>query len=797
MSDSTFDFLQELDAELVQIGRSIEKIFYEDPHGVLIKSRLFAEHMSKTVAEYEDLHELKYLKQVDRVSQLDREGVFIKEVARSFDTIRTTGNRAAHSSAQGDLELALKIHKNLFKISVWFREVYGSHDFTVPSYSHPKIQKNEGIDSSKISELIESTLSKQLASILKSDKKQETNEESVEEDIHEDTKKQEKEISQLQEDKAVDDEEDDKESIEMDNLLNTSGKQLYGSSLLYELSKLKESSQEAVEGSDAFSSFKKYLHVDRPIQQDLIDTLMQTENKNDSQLIFLCGSVGDGKSHLIAYMNETFPDLMEKFTVHNDATESFDPQKNSLDTLAERLRNFSDDQIEKSNEKLILAINLGVLHNFLESDYVKESYTKLAAFIEKSKVFETDYVSDNFHESHFNLISFSDYHPYQLTKEGPQSDYFTRLLEKIVHPDTTNPFYVAYQRDLKEKVESPFMVNYRFLQSESVREKISQLLIQANVKHKYIISTRALLNFIHDILVPANIEEHLTSTSVIEDTQVLLPNILFSSMDRSSLLKVMSQLDPIHIRSGKIDQILIELNNSNDISKVFQKYLQLDGLEVWIDQLSDLGAFYELTIPTRQVLNASLIRFGYFLGSNLKKVYEDETYEKFMSYLYAYNVGIPAGLKDLYQETENAVFAWKGGPKHSSSYIYIDESLSAMNIAQYLELKPYTKNLIKRDEEIFNRFKNTIIVGFQDNNKTKHALLEIDYPLYETILKVLQGYRPNKKDKEDAIQFLEFVDKLMRIGKKEDELAVYDSSDDILFKLEYDEDFDEFSFKRE
>lgn len=785
MSQSLFDFLQELDPELVEIGRSIEKIFYDDPHGVLVKGRLFGERMTKKIAELEKLAHLNRYTQVERVNLLDREGIFTKEISQALDTIRTIGNRASHERIENDLELAIKIHKNLFKIAVWFREVYGDYEFTIPTYRSPVIMKNTEIDSEKISELIES----KLESMLQNQRKEKVN------NPVEDT------TLNIEEPEPASEPEADivhsEETMEVKDEVKYKGKKLHESYLLYELSKLKESSQEAVEGSEAFSSFKKYLHVDRPIQNDLLETLKKVESNDTSELIFLCGSVGDGKSHLLAYMNETHPDLMKEFKVHNDATESFDPQKNSLDTLAEVLNSFSDENIRNSKEKLILAINLGVLHNFLESNYAKEKYTKLKTFIYKSKVFETNYLSENYFDTHFNLISFSDYHPYQLTKDGPKSAYFDNLLEKIVQPDEINPFYLAFIHDERNNLNNAFMQNYRLLQKKVVREKVSHLLIEAIVQHKYIISTRTLLNFIHDIIVPANIEEYLVSTSVIEDTQVLLPNLLFNSIERSPLLKVMSQLDPINSRSEKIDEMLILLNNTNNIINLYKQYLELDGLDTWVEQLKDLGAFYELTKSTRHTLNATLIRMGYFLGKGIGDVFINPTFNRFMSYLYAYNRGIPAGLREIYQEMEDAVFTWKGQPRPNSSYIYQVESLDTMNIAQSLDLKRYVAHLIKRENEEFDRFKNTIVIGFQDSDKRDQALLEIDYPLYKTLLKVLKGYRPNKKDKEDAIQFIEFIEKLIQIGKRQNELVIHETAEDIMFKLEYDEDFEEFSFKRE
>ena len=39
----------------------------------------------------------------------------------------------------------------------------------------------------------------------------------------------------------------------------------------------------------------------------------------------MCGSVGDGKSHIISYFKNRYPNEMSHFTLHNDATESLEP----------------------------------------------------------------------------------------------------------------------------------------------------------------------------------------------------------------------------------------------------------------------------------------------------------------------------------------------------------------------------------------------------------------------------------------------------------------------------------------
>ncbi|HDB5314934.1 TPA: DNA phosphorothioation-dependent restriction protein DptF, partial [Staphylococcus aureus] len=59
-----------------------------------------------------------------------------------------------------------------------------------------------------------------------------------------------------------------------------------------------------------------------------------------------------------------------------------------------------------------------------------------------------------------------------------------------------------------------------------------------------------------------------------------------------------------------------------------------------------------------------------------------------------------------------------------------------------------------------------------------------------------QGYRPNKKDEEDAIKFVEFIDKLMAFGEKKNELLIHYPIDKKYYTIKKD-DFGSFVFERE
>ena len=74
--------------------------------------------------------------------------------------------------------------------------------------------------------------------------------------------------------------------------------------------------------------------------------------------------------------------LLDSFELYNDATESSAPQLTSIDTLAEKLTPFNDENCNTDDGfKMILAINLGTLNNFIESEKGK-SFSAIKKYVE-------------------------------------------------------------------------------------------------------------------------------------------------------------------------------------------------------------------------------------------------------------------------------------------------------------------------------------------------------------------------------------------------------------------------------
>lgn len=108
------------------------------------------------------------------------------------------------------------------------------------------------------------------------------------------------------------------------------------------LSRLRESSKTAVVSANFSDPYTMYMHVNRPVQEKFVSVLKNTYNTNHSELILLCGSVGDGKSHMLSYCKQTYPEMMESFYVHNDSTASLYIDKPASYTLMKIMDAFTD-----------------------------------------------------------------------------------------------------------------------------------------------------------------------------------------------------------------------------------------------------------------------------------------------------------------------------------------------------------------------------------------------------------------------------------------------------------------------
>ena len=806
MSKNTLSFLKNDNEELSNISEDIEKIIYSDSNSAIIKARLFAEKMINDVIEKEELNFLLMANQSEKIRYLFKEGCISEDISRAFNNIRLIGNVAVHECKNNDIEYAIKVHKNMYQLACWYVETYGNDcTIKVPEYKLPELpQIDQGINEENIKTMVTDLANKKLNEFMKKFDKEKNVVEKKELELKDDVEI-EKEAMRILGYKYED--EFKEETVEeivtaIDGEEQSTESYIYekskGSYLLNELEKLSISSKEAVESSDGLDVFKKYIHVERNIQNELIESIKKAHESNEAQMVLLCGNVGDGKSHLLAYISDIYKEMISDFEIHNDATESFNTNLDEIETLKNVLEPFKDENIEKTNKKLILAINLGVLNNFLEEESVRKNFTKLSEFIKNSGVFEQDVLHGSIPNKNFNLVSFGDYSIFELTEEGPKSNYIKGILDKIVAKDSNNIFFNAFNKDIENGLESPILENYKILSIPGVTERISKLIISVIVKYKKIIATREILNFIYELLVPTNLEKFDMSSTALDYNKVLLPNILFETKEMSDLLKEISKEDPLKYRDKKLDDLLIMLNISSDLNGVVSKYLDAFTIEPLEEMLEFVKSFNNEYINSRQEITGTIIRSLYLVGNEeIQGVFEEQAYINYMRYLYFYNKGDLEKYIDMFDEVKRAVFNWNGSPK--DNYIYLNDNLKNYRIAEKLEFEETQgKGVCEKIEfKEIERFKSNIKLDFEMITTEENESIEIDYQLYKKIVDVNKGYCPNKSDKEEAIRFVEFIEKIIAHGDMEKELLIENTDINQIFTLKYKKMRDRFEFRRE
>lgn len=565
--------------------------------------------------------------------------------------------------------------------------------------------------------------------------------------------------------------------------------------LLNELIKLNTSSIESVE-DDNLSRFKEYLHVDRPIQKEFSEALNNAISSDSSHLVMLCGSVGDGKSHLIAKLKKKNAALLNQFDIWNDASESDDPDKDSsnIDTLAHVLNPFNDNNINNSTEKLILAINLGVLNEFLDSSYADEEFSKLKSIIEDADIFESDNVSHSICGDKVSFVTFSDYNMFELNDDENSnyvsSKYISDLFNRITQKDIGNPFYRAYRKDRESNFISPIIYNYEMLIDKDVQKTIIDYLIKISLKYRKLISSRDLLNFIYEIIVPPEVLKIEDLDDIKDFMEYSLPNLLFGERSDSPLLKFFNELDPTFYRNESLDQFIIDLYVKDDTKRILDDYLYLNRFDFLKEYKESLGNFKKFDNSEKEKVATTLIRFAIFIGKNsIKRTFKDEIYLKYLRYLYAYNMGSFIGYSDLFKEIKEAIFQWKGSNEKNMMCINI---LDSFKVYKSLRLKQVDRSKKYLSEDSCNRFKTEIKIVFLLQSNNEEISLNVDYSLYESISKLLNGFRPSQSDREDLINLDEFINDLLSKDSEKD-LFVVSLNRDAKFSLECNSGIFEFN----
>lgn len=546
---------------------------------------------------------------------------------------------------------------------------------------------------------------------------------------------------------------------------------------LNDLNRLRKSSSDSIDNVEKFDEFKKYMHVTRKAEEDLKNILRAVNNSGRKTLVLLCGSAGDGKSHLLSYLkNFDSENLIENYIVFNDATESSAPSKTAIETLNNLLSSFKDSNLGLPGKNIILAINLGVLSNFIESKYGNE-FSQLRSYVERSYILTSQVNNNSFNEnSYFQHVSFADYHMYSLTKEGIHAGYIEDILEKVFGRKEENLFYNSYLLNCSNcplVQKCPVKMNYEYLMDFSHQKYVSELLIETIIQDKAILTTREILNFIYDILVAHNFSFSKIQKLLIDDAAYLkefmtqvTPTLIFDSSDVTVLMNKLKKYDPLLNRSEKADEVTIAYYVSSDISHEIHSVFDDISYKNIICEPSMLEKMNKDKTLKSKVFNLMIRIKAIDQGVIGNKVYMD-----FLTNLYFYNAGMGLKLGSLYNMVEKATKQWCGCDENDN--ICLDDKHQEFMVYEKVEFKPSLIHLPYPVETAdLHRFVPFVVVDFEGPSVNEIISLDIDYSLYELIDKLNHGYIQTAEDRNNHADFISFINKVLQTGSLAETISI-------------------------
>lgn len=543
-----------------------------------------------------------------------------------------------------------------------------------------------------------------------------------------------------------------------------------------ELNRLRKSSSDSIDHVEKFDGFKRYMHVTRTAEEDLKDILRRVNASGKKTLILLCGSAGDGKSHLLSYLKNSDEErLIENYVVYNDATESIAPSMTAIQTLNNLLDSFKDYNLNMSGQNVILAINLGVLSNFIESEYGDE-FNILKSYVKSSNILTTKINVKVFdEESHFQYISFSDYHMYSLAEKGIHAGYIEKIFEKVFGQEDENVFYKSYKKacsDCPLAQKCPVKKNYEYLMDQKRQKYVAELLVKATIRDKVILTTRELLNFIYDILVSQNFSFTKFQKLLIDDVSYLkefikqiTPALIFDSADVTVLMNMLQKYDPLLIRSEKADSKAISYYVSSDVtneinnafmSSPYKEIICASGMTAKINDDRQLKpGLFNLIVRMQHIDEGKS---------------ENEVYKRYLSDLYMFNAGKGKKLRQLYNMVEKSVTQWCGSDEDGN--LCLEDRYSNFSLYEKVKFKESIKHIQHPEEtEELQRFVSTIVIAFEDSDG-EMIYLDIDYSLYELIYRLNQGYIQTAEDRNNHADFISFVNRILQTGFLTETLSI-------------------------
>ncbi|NOH72987.1 DNA phosphorothioation-dependent restriction protein DptF [Vibrio pectenicida] len=488
---------------------------------------------------------------------------------------------------------------------------------------------------------------------------------------------------------------------------------------------------------DPLIDYKEYLYIKTDIEVDFNQLLLSTKK---NEIIFLCGSSGDGKSEILTKYSQKHKATHE---FHLDATHSFNPSQTAIHALDERFAHF------KENDKpLVVGINIGMLGNYAEEGAEQHNDIKasIKAFLENK--------TGDIPENH-TFLDFEQYPKFKLGHEVSTSDFAAQFLARLTEPTLDNPFYALYGNEVHKLGHSKLTANYALLGLESVQKNIISLLLKARLIKDQFLTARALLDFVYQILA---------SDGYLFDN-------LFSGSD-NELLEHIQSFDPSNIHTRKVDEFVLQ----------FGLGIEDEGFTQLKDQVKALGVFDVLTA-------VSYLRMVYLLKdeaqfandyiNELKVDFDNSLVEQYA------NIWLLHRKFDGSREQRKVLNKFYTDILGSALHRYCNRNSPSLVKDQYfiseyngfktvveLEMEPDFSSIKKKVVEKIGSFNAYICIDEKILNP-----IPININFFELLEKINQGYRPNKHDKNAVLLLDEVVEQIISVANEKNILLITKAND--------------------
>lgn len=445
-----------------------------------------------------------------------------------------------------------------------------------------------------------------------------------------------------------------------------------------------------------------------------------------------------------------------------------------MHTLAEKLAPFSDENYTTDDGfKMILAINLGTLNNFIESEKGK-CFSALKRYVEANEIFSS-YVRQNSYQegSVFQHVSFSDYQVFALSEGGIKTEYLEELLGKVFKKESTNPFYQAYEENSSCTLfqKCPVRHNFEFLTFPRNQKAVIKKIVEVIIKDKAIVSTREILNLLYDLLVHPRFDYDAICQATTNDTKYLseyiqctTPMLMYELEDISPLMNAMQQHDLLKNRQAEVDMDITRFHSLENIYDIFVSATEGTPYSV-LNDTTKIAILGGIKPELKKLVYRFIVRTKEFKGES-GVTDQQELFDEYIQYLFYQNSGQEKKLNKLYDSTRKAIMNWDG--QFDNDLICIDDSNEKFWVLEQLLLQSAIYKHTPSADMNVQRFSTVLKLRFRKANDADSETAEIsmDYSLFEMISAMRDGYRPTVQDKNQHTDFLSFVQQVIEFGNK-------------------------------